>query len=168
MRKGQEVQKYILLAQVQHHVVHAQSLAILAVGQHHALALSRSAACVQNVAQIVVRSLGLSAFVFSFEVRSVAGQLFLQKVIEIHRQVVFFVFHHLRVEYNDTFQRLCHLHHAERRVILLLFAYEEKTDVSIVNHVGNLRATAGGIKGDGHRANAVGAEIHEVSFGFVL
>ena len=66
------------------------------------------------------------------------------------------------------FQGLGHGQHAEGHVVLFLLAYKDIADLGIVEHVGYLRRTAGGVEGDGYRADAVAAEIHKEVFGLVL
>ena len=94
--------------------------------------------------------------------------MFLEEVGEIDRKVVFGVLLHFRVENDDALQRPGDGDDAERRVILLLLSDEEEADVRVVQHLGHLCAAAGGIEGDGDHSDAVGSEIDEVCFRFVL
>ena len=166
---GQEVEKHIVLAQGQHGIVHAEALTVLAVGEHHALALPGGATGVEYVAQVVVVGIGLTLFVFIFQgLRNATSQFLFQEIGKVHRQVVGGVFLHLGVEYDDALERARHRYHTECHVVLLLFAYKQEAHLRIVEHVGYLCSTACGIKWYGHRAYAVGTKVNIVSFRFVL
>ena len=135
------------------------------VGEHHALAVARSAAGVEDIGEVVETG--------SLEPRRqfvVVGGIFaaFEKFVEIDGEVVLIVFLNFLVENDNLLQRIGKADDAERRVVLLLLAHEEEAHFRVVEHIRDLRPAACGIEGNGYHAYAVRAKIYVEAFGLVL
>ena len=131
---------------------------------HHALAVARGAAGVEDVGQLV-KLLHGRALVHLFLIPAV-GQG--QEFVEIEREVVVLVLYDLAVKDNHALQRGAYGQHAACGVILQLLAHEKQAHFGIIDHILHLGGAAGGVEGDGNGAHTVGPEINHQAFGLVL
>ena len=91
-----------------------------------------------------------------------------QEVVEINRKTVGGMSYHVAVEDDQMFQRARQGENGDDRVVLLLLAYKDEADFSVVDHVFNLRRAAVGEKRNGDGSNAIGSEVHVEVFGHIL
>ncbi|EJX09621.1 hypothetical protein EVA_02281 [gut metagenome] len=166
MSKGQEIEENIVLRQRQNGIVYSQSLIILSISQHHALALPSRTAGIKDITEVFVIDLCHALVVFFLNL--CIGLLFAEEVVKIHREMIVRMLLHLRIENDNTLKRTRYLQHTESHVVLQLFAHKEIANLGVIEHIGYLRSTAGRIKRNGNSTNTVSTKINEKRFGLIL
>ena len=156
MSVGQEIHDAVVL-------VHGYALAVglkgsmeLAVSQYDALRVARRTTGIQDVGNVVVRSLLLQPVHLRLA-RHVLAQL--EEVAEVDGIGVVRRDVHGGVEDDDTLQRGAQRHGTAGFVVLLLFAHEEVAHLCVVHHKLYLLLRRGGIERDGDSADAPGTEV---------
>ena len=165
MGEGQKVQEDVVFRQGQHLVVLAYGGLIHFMGEYYAFAHAGGAAGVKDVGDVFRAGQGGSPVHF-FLMTALEAQF--QEVVEINREAVGGMSYHVAVEDDQMFQRARQGENGDDRVVLLLLAYKDEADFSVVDHVFNLRRAAVGEKGNGDGSNAVGSEVHIEVFGHIL
>ena len=149
MGEWKEVDDTILFGNRNALIVCLQSSIILAIGQHHALAISSCSTGIEDISQVIHTCL-LVEFLYLRLTRKILSQL--QEVLEIESCRVMCTDAHAGIEDDDTFQRWTEGKDTVSLVILLLFAYKEEANLRIINHILNLLLAAVGI--ERHRGNS--------------
>ena len=165
MGKGEEVEHPVLIGDGHAALVGSQGGDVLSVGEHHALAVARGAAGIEDIGQV-----GLVGLLVECLHLRLPWQVFaqFQEVIEIEGVRVVGTDAHLAVEDDDSLQRGAEGGHPVGLVILVLFAYEEEPHLGVVHHEFYLLFAAGGIEGDGDGPDAPCAEVDKQVGGGVL
>ena len=156
MGEGQEVDDPVVFAHIHAFAVGHKRCTILSIGQHHALALARSAAGVKDVTHILVVGLAPEHFQLAL-----AGQILAQghELGEMHGVGIGRSDMHAVVEDDDTLQRGAEREYTLRFLILFLLSHEEQAYLRIVDHKLYLLLTIGSVEGYRHSTHAVRTEI---------
>ena len=149
MGEWKEVDDAVLVGNRHTFVVCLQSSIILAIGQHHALAIARCSTGIEDINQVIHTCL-LIEFLHFCLTRKILSQL--QEVLEIEGCRIVCTDAHAGIEDDDTLQRRTEGKDTVSLVILLLFANKEEANLRIINHILNLLLAAVGI--ERHRGNS--------------
>ena len=148
MGEWKEINDTVLFGNRNALIVCLQSSIILAIGKHHALAISGCSTGIEDISQIIHTCLFVE-FLYLRLTRKILSQL--QEVLEIESSRIVCTDAHAGIEDDDTFQRWTEGKDTVSLVILLLFANKEKANLRIINHILNLLLAAVGI--ERHRGN---------------
>ena len=156
MGKGQEVDDTVFLGNRHYLVIGSQGSIILSIGQHDSLAVTGSTTGIKDVSHIIhacrlIQSLHLSLS------RQVLAQL--DEVLEVKGSRVVSTDAHAGVEDDDTLQRRTESKDTMCLVVLILLAYKEEANLSIVNHILYLLLAAGSIKGNRAHLDAISTKV---------
>ena len=149
MGEWKEINDTVLFGNRNALIVCLQSSIILAIGKHHALAISGCSTGIEDISQIIHTCLFVE-FLYLRLTRKILSQL--QEVLEIEGCRIVCTDAHAGIEDDDTFQRWTEGKDTVSLVILLLFANKEKANLRIINHILNLLLAAVGI--ERHRGNS--------------
>jgi len=115
----QEIEHTVAICQRHAMVIGLQSGIILAVAQHHSLAVARGAARIENIGKVV--AVGLLVQILHLRLPWQAFAEF-EKIIEINGVGVVIAYTDRAVENHDTFQCMAQCTHTVCLVVLFLFA----------------------------------------------
>ena len=156
MGEWKEIYDTILFGNRNALIVCLQSSIILAIGQHHALAISSCSTGIEDISQVIHTCL-LVEFLYLRLTRKILTQL--QKVLEIEGCRVVCTDAHTGIEDDDALQGWAEGKDTMCLVILLLFANEEEANLGIIDHILNLLLTAVGIERYGDYSDTVCTKI---------
>ena len=165
MCERQEAHDDILVREMHNSIVGGDGSSIHTIGESDTLGDTRGAAGVENVHQ-VIRLYGGSTLCHLL--REGEALALSQEFIKVERYLVLRILLHRAVEDDEALQRGAHLEDAEGGIVLILLAHEDEADGGILDHILNLRLAAGGIEGDAHGTDAIGAKIDADALGLVL
>ena len=143
MGEWKEIDDSILVGNRHTLIVGLQCSCILTIGQHYALAVTGSSTGIKDISQIIHICL-LVEFLHFGLTRKILTQL--QEVLEIEGCRVMCTDAHTGIEDDDALQGWAEGKDTMCLVILLLFAYEEKANLGIIDHILNLLLTTVGIE----------------------
>ena len=165
VRHGQEVHHPVVLPYGYYLVVCLQRGAVLAVSQHHALAVAGCPTGVEDVAQVVVAGLGVQLFHLRLA-RTVVSEG--KEIVEVYRRLVGRVYFHPPVENDDALQRMAVREHPPRLVVLLLLAHKEHTYLRVVDYELDLLLAARRVERHGDGPDAERPEVGVKVFNAIL
>ena len=165
MGKRKEIHNHVFFAQRNGMFMGTKGCQIHSVSHHHTLAQSRSATGIEDTSQVIL-------IIFSSTVLHLClmlqGFAQLQKLIKIQAHLILCILHHGRIKDYQFGQMVAYLQHTISRVILILFAHKNITDVGIAHNILHLHLTAGSIKRNRSCTNAVCTKIYIQTLGHVL
>ena len=165
MGERQEVHDEVLVCERQSPNVASKCGIVHAVSQHDTFTDACRAACIKNIREVVLlhfRSQLLNLFAVVFSI----GES--QELIEIKAHVVLWIFLDRRVEDDEPSHVMLDFKYAVGSVVLILLTDEDVMNLGITHHVLHLHLRSRCIERDSDGSDAVGAEVHEHTFGHVL
>ena len=156
MGKGEEAHHAILLTDGHTLVVGRHGCVVLTIGKDDALRVACGATGIDDVANIVHRSL-VPELLHLRLTRQILAQR--NEILKIEGVGIVAGDAYGMVEDNDTLERWAQWEHTVCLVVLLLLADEQESHVGIVHHILNLLFARCGVDGYRHHTDAIGAEI---------
>ena len=153
----QKTHAEVLVGKRQSPDVSTERCVIHPLGEHDAFADACSPASVEDVDKVVLFHFG-DVFLDFFAVVFAVGES--KEFLEVEADVVLWVFPDRRVEDDESLHVMLNLEHTVGRVVLVLLANKDVSNLGVADHVLDLRLARRGIERDSDRPDAIGAEVH--------
>ena len=173
MGERQEVDDAVVLSYWHILVVGDHRCMILSVGKHHTLRVACGTTRIEDITQVFL--IGLSPQFFhlrlswqigfdALQIRSIGNLIHIalsqfQEILKINGIRIMRTDAHTRIKNNDAVECRTQREDAVCLVVLLLLAYKQHLDTSIMNHILDLLLRAGGVERNGYNSHAIGSEV---------
>ena len=161
----QETHAEVLVGKRQSPDVSTERCVIHPLGEHDAFADACSSACVEDVDKVALFHFG-DVFLYFFAVVFAVGES--KEFLEVEADVVLWVFPDRRVEDDESLHVMLNLEHTVGRVVLVLLANKDVSNLGVADHVLDLHLARRGIERDGDSPDAIGTEVYVHALWHVL